>query len=98
MIHREPALLDEAPDTVRKGVPQVPADRQQDHIRRKWEPREGRWSLTGVASGGGCVSSRHPHRPRAIRQRNGAQPSRFNPAPVGGEHAREPVVASPAGQ
>ena len=41
VIHRDPALLDEAPDTVRKGVPQVPADRQQDDVRWEAEPGEG---------------------------------------------------------
>ena len=40
VIHVDPALLDEAPDPVGKSVPQVPADREQDHLRRETEPGE----------------------------------------------------------
>jgi hypothetical protein len=33
VTHVDTALIDEAPDSVRKAVAQVPADRQQDHNR-----------------------------------------------------------------
>ena len=44
VIHLDAALLDEAPDPVGQGVPQVSAHRQQDHIRRKSEPGERGYS------------------------------------------------------
>ena len=47
MIDVDAALIDAAPDPVRKAVPQVPAHRQQDHIRRRPEPGERRRSLHG---------------------------------------------------
>ena len=47
VIHLGTARIDEAPDPVRKAVPRVPADRQQDHLRRETEPGERRRSLHG---------------------------------------------------